>query len=91
MSAVKRVLLCFGDTDRKRSVTIPATSDNDVEHLHAIAIEVFEDLLPTSQAQIFLQLKDKEWKGEFVDIHDNQVIEDRSIVKMIVTETKKTG
>ena len=71
---MKKVLLCFGD--RKRCVTIPATWDNDVEHLHAIAIEVFEDVFPTSQAQIFLQLKDEEWGGEFIDIRDNQVIED---------------
>jgi len=39
------------------------------------AVEVFIDVLPTSTTQIFLQLKDEEWGGEFVDIYVNQVIE----------------
>ena len=43
-------------------------------------------MLPTSVIQIFLQLKEEEWGGEFIDIYDNQVIEDRSIVKMVVSE-----
>jgi len=84
MSAEKKVLVCFGD--RKRCVNIPAESENDLEYLNAIAIEVLKDVLPTSAIQIFLQLKDEEWGGEFVDIYDNQVIEDRSIVKMVVSE-----
>jgi len=84
MSAEKKVLVCFGD--RKRCVIIPAELGNDMEYLNADAVEIFKDVLATSVTQIFLQLKEEDWGGECVDIYDNQVIENQSIVKMVVSE-----
>jgi len=79
---VKKVLVCFGE--RKRSVDIPDDGDgkNDQEHLRANALKAFQDLLQP-ETPIFLQIKDESWGGEFVDLVDGQVIEDRSVVKFM--------
>ena len=41
------------------------------------------------EAPIILQLKDEEWGGEFVDLLDGQVIQDKSVVKIMATEITK--
>lgn len=87
MSADKKVLVCFGD--RKRTISIPVGVDiSDEESLRNNAYEVFQDLLSPSIPIVF-QLKDEEWGGEFVDLLSGQAIEDKSIVKMIITKTTK--
>lgn len=37
---------------------------------------------------IFFQVKDEQWGGEFLDLTEGQVIEDRSIVNMIIVNSK---
>ena len=87
MSAVKKVLVCFGN--RKRSVDIPDDGENDEKHLRANALKAFQDLLQP-EMPIFLQIKDEDWGGEFVDLVDGQVIEDRSVVKCMIATNMAT-
>ena len=87
MSADKKILVCFGE--RKRTINIPGEDiKSDEESLRTNAYEVFRDLLSPSTPIVF-QLKDEEWGGEFVDLLSDQAIEDRSIVKMIISEIKQ--
>jgi len=88
MSGVKKVLVGFGG--RKRSVDIPDNGENDEKHLHANALKIFKDLLQP-ETPIFLQIKDENWGGEFVDLVDGQAIEDRSVVKFMIAKDMTTA
>ena len=65
MSAMKKVLVCFGE--RKRSVEISDDGENDEKHLCANGMKTFQDLLqPETYTNFFFQVKSKDWEGEFV-------------------------
>lgn len=86
MSDEKKVLVCFGE--RKRIVCISSNSQSDEEQLRTNACEIFKDVIPTGMESIFFQVKDEQWGGEFLDLTEGQVIEDRSIVNMIIVNSK---
>ena len=90
MNDEKKVLVCFGE--RKRIVCIPSNSSDEPsnvkEQLHANACEIYKDVIPAGIESIFFQVKDEDW-GEFLDLTEGQSINHRSIVNMIVVNSKQ--
>ncbi len=69
MAAIK-VLVRFGDRCR------PVQFTGDELHLKIREVNQQEDF--------FLQIKDEEWGGEFVDISDEQQIPDKSVLNIFL-------
>ena len=75
----KTVLACF--KDHKRCVTLGGGQDELKEVYH-----VFQDVLSASTI-FFLQLKDHEWEGVYIDLL-KQDVPDRSWIRVCVSEAE---
>ena len=72
MSSMKKVLVRFGD----RCKPVQFTGGD----LHKEIRKAFV----LNEEDFFLQIKDEEWGGEFVDLSDEQEIPDKSVLKMVL-------
>ena len=84
MAEPKRVLLQFGDNSRCAEVPSASSLQSERELLIERIQEVYSDLLPPN-CNIFLQLKDEQWGGVFVDYFES-TIPDRSIFKIVTAK-----
>ena len=85
MASQKRVLLQFGD--HNRCIDVPSatqSSKSEQELLIERVRDVYSDLLP-SNCTIFLQVKDEEWEGVFVDYFEGTV-PDKSIFRIVTAK-----
>lgn len=79
--AEKEVLCCVGE--RRRPVTY-SLEDGKCESdslLEAVKM-VFQDVIPSSR-RVFLQVKDENWAGEFVDIHGADSIPHHAVIRVV--------
>ena len=79
--AEKGVLVRYGE--RSRSVTFTSGSESDSDLLLKEVVKTFDDQMPKS-TKLFLQIKEEEWGGEFVDVSRTQSIPDRSVLKVVM-------
>ena len=82
MDERKRVLVQFGDNCR--CIVVPTTSE--ITQLERKLLEeeicnVFNNLL-APRDKIYLQVKDEEWGGIFVDVFENDVVH-KSVFRMV--------
>ena len=73
----KVVLCCF--KDHRRSVKYSGSIDN----LNKAVAEKFSDLLP-QDCEVFLQLKEEFWEGQFVDINKDDNIPNHAVVRIVM-------
>ncbi len=78
-NTVKSVLISFGE--RRREVTF----SGGVESLYAQTNHVFGDVLQEKRINV-LQLKNEEWEGQFVDIKQETVVPDKSVLRAFVEQ-----
>ena len=69
--------------ERRRTVKLPRLQ-NDLNSLKDAAIIAYQDVLKgeIDHSKIYFQKKDESWGGLFVDIHDDELIHNRSILQM---------
>ena len=82
MDERKRVLVQFGDNCR--CIVVPTTSETTQSERKLLEEEirnVFSDLL-APRDKIYLQVKDEEWGGIFVDFFEDDVVH-KSVFKMV--------
>ena len=86
-SMEKRVLVSVGENTRVVPFSTPPASDSAAVGVYealAWAIrESFKDIQRMDQG-FFLQIKNDEWGGVFVDMQDGQEIADRSVVRAVL-------
>ena len=89
----KTVLVRF--CERSRPITFTSggsDSESDSDLVLKQFLRTFDDQITKSAAQrneLFLQIKEEEWGGEFVDVSREQVIPDRSVLKVLVEKSEK--
>ena len=71
------VLCCY--RDHRRSVKYSGSTDT----LNKAVRKKFSDILP-EECEVFLQLKDEFWDGQFVDVNKDDSIPNHAIVKVVV-------
>ena len=79
----KIVLVSF--KGRKRTVRFISTGQGDSDAILKVFFETFRDQLKSAAVAkpgFFLQVKDEEWGGEFVDVDPTQEVPDRSILQV---------
>ena len=69
--------------NRCRPITKPGGSDE--RELRVNIRNVLEDMLSPGQ-QFFLQIKDDDWGGEFIDVPDGMKVADRSVFRLLLEE-----
>ena len=83
----KVVLVSIGENTRRVTFSIPESSEStpvaDTEALVQAIRVTFTDILQPDQ-NFFLQIKSKEWEGEFIDLLGNQKIPEKSIIRAVV-------
>ena len=72
----KSVLCCFGK--HRRSIKFEGMNE-----LKEGVKEIFKDYLP-KDCDIFFQLKNEQWSGEFTDVTDESEIIDKSVLRVVV-------
>ena len=86
MASQKRVLLQFGD--HSRCIDVPSASGSSKSErelvIERVRRDVYSDLLPPN-CTIFLQVKDEEWGGAFVDYFEDTV-PDKSIFRVVTAK-----
>ncbi len=81
----KTVLVSF--KGRRRAVTFTSSPNETADLLRSFS-EVFCDVLQSDEAaqNIVWQIKDKDWKGEFVDVWGGKEnFPDRAVLKALLT------
>ncbi len=74
----KSVLVCLGD--RKREVSLSREWKAFMEALHC----TFADVLPgSSSGKLIVQIKSRNWEGEFVDLPQNSQITHHSVLRIV--------
>ena len=73
----KTVLICLGE--RKRQLTF--CGDNE-ELCRRVKI-LFSDVVPKDKS-VILQLKHEDWEGQFMDVRNDTVICNRSVLRAVV-------
>ena len=68
---------------RCRPVSLPAGSDE--RELRVNIRNVFGDVLSVGQ-QFFLQIKDDNWGGEFIDVPEGMKVANRSVFRLLLQE-----
>ena len=83
-AATKEVLACFGD--HKRVLNFSSTV-KEIDDLKRAFLATFSDVLESGveEKNVVVQLKSEVWGGEFLDITDDQLIPDRSVIKIALT------
>ena len=93
--ATKNVLVCFGEN--KRPVSFSASSDVATERkeLEGVIFAKFQDVLEdspqpstSSRCSLLLQLKSEGWSGEFVDLSEDALIPDSSVIRAVCLQAK---
>ena len=83
----KVVLVSIGENTRRVTFSIPESSEStpvsDTEALVQAIRVTFTDILQPDQ-NFFLQIKSKEWGGEFIDLLGNQKIPEKSVIRAVV-------
>ena len=76
---------CESDCSRSlcKPVSLPARSDE--RELRVNIRNVFGDVLSVGQ-QFFLQTKDDNWGGEFIDVPEGMKVADRSVFRLLLQE-----
>ena len=77
----KSILVQFGE--HRRPLSIPANQNVEAANLKERVRTAFMDVI--AEADFFLQLKDDEWGGEFVDLV-GQEIPDHSILRVMICQ-----
>ena len=72
-TAAKKVLVKFEDRCRP----IQFTGDD-------LRVEIREAFDLNQQEDFFIQIKDEDWGGEFVDVSDEKNIPDKSVIKIVL-------
>ena len=86
--ATKRVLVHF--RGRTRPVEFAASqsdSESDSEVLLKEIAKTFSDQFSRGEdanPEVFLQIQDEEWSGEYVDVGNSQPIPNKSVIRMVV-------
>ena len=78
---LKTVLVSVGENRRIVSFT-SNSSCSDAEVLSKAIKERFADIL-SSEQQFFIQVKNEEWGGLFLDVLDQQIV-DKSIINVLL-------
>ena len=79
------VLVRYGSRCRR----IVLSSGSSESELRVNIRDVFGDLLGAEQ-RFFLQLKDDDWGGEFIDVPDGLKVADRSVFRLLLQEVCHT-
>ena len=58
-----------------------------VKELKKAIFTKFSDVLQADSCSLFLKMKDDAWGGLFVDLKEEKVVKDRSIIKALVVHT----
>ena len=78
----KEVLVSYG----KRTKSVSLNRDNGPKIKLTIFEEkakaMFEYVMTEQNSELFMQLKDEKWQGEFVDLTPSAYITDKSVVQM---------
>ena len=81
MEAQKSVLVCMGG--RNRIVNLQCSAGvSDRRLLMASVKDVFSDVLLKDQL-FFLQIKDEEWGGAFVELQEDRMVPDKSVIEAV--------
>ena len=83
------MLVTVGMNTRHVSFSTPELTA-DMEALVQAIQDTFADNLQPGQ-QFFLQIKNEEWGGTFIDVQDRQEIADRSIVRVVMKSMTEVG
>ncbi len=91
MANEKRVLVRFGERSRPVTFTSGSDSGSDADLLLKEVQKTFSDQMGrrVEENEFFLQVKDEDWAGEFVDVAATQAIPDKSVVKVLRKEKVK--
>ena len=76
-------VLCFFDGHRCPIDITQTDGKSPLENVEESVRAVFSDLIPT-YLQNILQINSQVWKGEFVDIRENDSIPNQSIVRVLM-------
>ena len=82
MELEKKVIVSLGENKRIVSFSTCAASD-DVEALTQAICTAFKDVLQPDR-EFFLQIKNEEWGGAFLDVLGSDEIADRSVVRAVL-------
>lgn len=81
----KKVLICLGD--RKRELSF---NGNNWE-LNRQAKLLFSDVLSSQEHEMILQLKSEDWDGQFLDINEQTIIHDKSVLRAVEVKSSNPG
>ena len=85
-AATKEVLACFGEHKRvlKFSSGSPAQEINSLKQAFLIT---FSDVLENGveEKNLVVQLKNELWRDQFLDVSDDQIISNRSVVNVALS------
>ena len=81
----KNVLVCYKEWKRPVAFQCDGNPKSDRGSLIAATREAYRDLLPGDQEySLTIQIKNESWYGNFIDIGTEEVIDDRSVIQLVV-------
>ena len=78
----RNVLVLLEDYTREVKLIL-----GSVKELKEAIFAEFSDVLQADSCSLFLKRKDDSWGGLFVDLKEEEIVKDRSIIKALVVHT----
>ena len=85
--SLKKVLVLYGENTR--CITFKPDDEMSSERLKEEIFKTYSDFLNGNE-KIFIQLKDEDWGGHFVD-YFGDAIADRSVIRVIVSKPQNVS
>lgn len=75
----------YGGKEPCSEVSHAADATSDKAALMAAVRATFRDV-PSAELDVFLQIKDEEWGGAFVELRDDQAVPDKAVVQVVILQ-----
>ena len=85
MDTTKSVLVCMGGRNRIVSFCAADAGVSDKSALTAAVRTEFGDVLLEKQ-DFFLQIKDEDWGGAFVELQEEQTVADKAVIEAVIVQ-----